>query len=69
MKWEIRKTSMAGDTLATIEADSPEIAARKHHSGAQRVTGDRGLSGCFQGYCWLESHQAMTSDGPQFWVG
>ena len=69
MTYRIRETTAAGRDLATIQADSPEEAARKHHPGAVRVTGDRKLSGCFQGYRWLQSCQAMTSDGPQFWVG
>lgn len=67
--YEIRKTTAAGETLAHVEADTPDEAARQFHPGASRVTGDRGLSGCFQGYTWHEPSQAMTSDGPQFWVG
>jgi len=66
-KYEIKQTNGDGDTLAVIIASTVASAARKHHPGAIRVTGDPGQSGCFQGYrpC---GNGCVTSDGAQFHV-
>ena len=66
--FEIRERSGAGRFLGTIEASSVESAARKHRPDAERVTGDRGLSGCFQVYGWSTKCNASTSSGDQFHV-
>jgi hypothetical protein len=58
-------------TQRDVEAESVEDAARLIHAGARRTTGDRGLSGYFQGYvpCAGSGIWNVTSDGDPFHVG
>ena len=68
MTFIISEKTAAGRILAEIEAETIEDAAKKHKHGARRVTGDHGLSGCFQSYKKFGADTAVTTCGDQFHV-
>lgn len=74
--YEVRRSDVCGELLDTVDAISYEWAAtkvlrrmtRNTHIGAERVTGEFGKSGCFQGYVARKQDGALNSCGPRVHV-